>query len=297
LLLTAAACAPADEAPEATTPAQEVATAPAWEVTDLPADSMLFEERMRWAQANGLDTLGMGETIAALGRTFVGSPYVAQTLELEGPERLIVNLRELDCVTFVENMLAMARVLHAGSPTYDAFKRELVRIRYRDGTLAGYPSRLHYFSEWIANNAAKGIVRNVTLDIGGVQDAGAISFMTAHADAYRQLSDTALVEEIRRIELTLSGRERYYIPEGEIADVADNIRDGDVIAATSTLEGLDIAHTGLALWVDGKLHLMHAPLVGSVVEISEVPLAERIQRIGGQDGIMVARPAPVGSGS
>ncbi len=66
--------------------------------------------------------------------------------------------------------------------------------------------------------------------------------------------------------------------------------DGDIIAATSTVAGLDIAHTGIALWRDGRLHLLHAPLAGGVVQISEVPLAERIQRIDGQDGVMVARP-------
>jgi hypothetical protein len=72
--------------------------------------------------------------------------------------------------------------------------------------------------------------------------------------------------------------------------VAAGIRDGDVIAATSTVAGLDVAHTGLALWVDGSLHLLHAPLVGDSVEISTVPLAERILSINGQDGILVARP-------
>ena len=69
--------------------------------------------------------------------------------------------------------------------------------------------------------------------------------------------------------------------------------DGDIIAATSTVPGLDIAHTGIALWRDGRLHLLHAPLAGGVVQISEVPLAERIQRIRGQDGVMVARPTEV----
>jgi len=42
--------------------------------------------------------------------------------------------------------------------------------------------------------------------------------------------------------------------------------------------------------VDGELHLLHAPLVGDSVEISQVSLAERIQGLSGQDGIMVARP-------
>ncbi|MGH7449362.1 MAG: N-acetylmuramoyl-L-alanine amidase-like domain-containing protein [Longimicrobiales bacterium] len=269
---------------------EAAAVSPAFEVTEQPGDSIVFAETIAWARANRVDTLSTGAAMAALGRRFVGTPYTPGTLELEGDERLIVNLRELDCVTFIENMLAMARVLHAGSPDYDSFKRELVRIRYRDGVLSGYKSRLHYFSEWIADNEAKGIVDDVTLETGGVQDTGAITFMTRNVDAYRQLADTAVVAEIRSIETSLSGRERYYIPEDEIAAVARNIRDGDIIAATSTLEGLDIAHTGLALWVDGRLHLMHAPLVGSVVEISELPLAERLQRIEAQDGIMVARP-------
>ncbi|MEX1182717.1 MAG: N-acetylmuramoyl-L-alanine amidase-like domain-containing protein [Gemmatimonadota bacterium] len=263
------------------------------QVTMQPEDSVIFAERMAWAQEQRLDTLPMGETVAALGRTFVGAPYTPATLELEGPERLIVNLRELDCVTFVENMLALARVLHAGTPDFDSFKHELVRIRYRDGVLTGYPSRLHYFSEWIANNEEKGIVDDVTAELGGVPDTGDISFMTRHVEAYRQFSDTAVAAAIGVIELELSGRERFYIPENAIAGVAGGIRDGDIIAATSTLDGLDVAHTGIALRVGDELHLMHAPLVGSHVQISERPLAERLQGIEAQDGIMVARPSGV----
>src|SRR5690606_11190847 len=174
--------------------------------------------------------------------------------------------------------------LRAGTPDYGSFKNELARIRYRDGVLSGYASRLHYFSEWIADNERKGIVDDVTVEVGGVAMPGDISFMTSHRDAYRQLADSAVVDQIRTIELELSGRERHYIPEDAIAAAAPNIRNGDIIAATSTLEGLDIAHTGFALWVADRLHLMHAPLVGSVVEISEVPLADRIRRIEAQDG-------------
>lgn len=280
-----------DEQPIETTGEEAAAVSPAFEVTEQPGDSAAFEETIAWARANQVDTLSTtGEMMAAIGRTFVGTPYIPQTLELEGDERLIVNLRELDCVTYVENMLAIARVLQAGTPDYDSFKRELVRIRYRDGVLSGYASRLHYFSEWIADNEEKGIVEDVTLEIGGVRDPGDIDFMSSHAESYRQLSDSSVVDEIRTIETTLSGRERHYIPQDGVQDVAQNIRNGDIIAATSTLEGLDIAHTGLALWVDGTLHLMHAPLVGSVVEISELPLADRLIRIDAQDGIMVARP-------
>jgi hypothetical protein len=261
-----------------------------FDVTAEPMDSIIFEEKMEWAREAGLERMPIGDAIVALGRTFVGAPYVAGTLEQEGPERLVVNLRELDCVTYVETVLAMARILRAGSPDYASFKQELVRIRYRDGVLVGYPSRLHYFSEWISNNERKGIVRDVSGEVGGERRPGEIGFMTRNREAYRQLEDEEVAAEIARIETTLSGEERNYVPQRSIAAVEAGIRDGDIIAATSTLEGLDIAHTGFAIWIDNRLHLMHAPLVGTVVEISVRPLAERIQRIEAQNGVMVARP-------
>jgi hypothetical protein len=166
----------------------------------------------------------------------------------------------------------------------------LLRIRYRDGELDGYPSRLHYFSEWIANGEEKGLVRNVTRELGGIPDREPVNFMSTHTDAYPKLADPRNVEAIRKVEADVSELPRYTIPEDRIAQAAPGIRNGDIIAATSTVEGLDVAHTGIAIWLNGELHLMHAPLVGKSVEISEQPLAQRIQRITGQDGIMVARP-------
>lgn len=253
-------------------------------------DRRIFQATMERARSDRLDTLPVGAIVARLGRGFVGAPYTPNTLDPPGPERLVANLREFDCVTFVENMLAMARVVRAGTPDFDAYLAELARIRYRSGRLEGYPSRLHYFSEWIADNAAKGIVRPVTAELGGVPDAEPLGFMSAHPDAYWQLADAANVDAIRAMEARLSATPRLYIPEAAIAAAAPDIRSGDIIAATSALEGLDVAHTGIALWVDGSLHLMHAPLVGRAVEISDLPLADRILRIAGQGGIMVARP-------
>lgn len=277
-----------EEAPPAAEERQAEATPQV--VSDTPEDSVIFEQTMAWVAERGLDSLAVGELTAAIGQRFVGAPYTPGLLEVPPDEQLVVNLREFDCVTFVEQMLAMARTAYADQPTYAEFTDQLRMIRYRDGQINGYPSRLHYFSEWIANNDAKGVVENVTQGLGGREDAEQISFMTTHTDAYRQLEDTAVLTRIRQMEQRLSDVPRYFIPEAEIAEVAEQIQTGDVIAATSTREGLDIAHTGLALWVDGRLHLMHAPLVGSVVEISEVSLAERILDIDAQDGIMVARP-------
>lgn len=280
--------------------AAEAVEAPAPDPTWADADWEVFHGKVSWALAQGLDGAALGDAMAALGRTFVGTPYVPHTLEAPGPERVVVDFRGLDCVTFVENVFALglfvrqadaAALLERRGEAEARYQALLARLRYRSGALDGYGSRLHYFSEWIADGEAKGLVRDVTAALGGVEDREPVDFMSTHPEAYRQLGeDPANLEAVRAAEARLTRTGRRYLPEGRIAEVAGGIRDGDVIAATSTVKGLDVAHTGLALWVDGALHLMHAPLVGDSVEISAEPLAARILRIRGQDGIMVARP-------
>jgi hypothetical protein len=261
------------------------------DVVYTPRDVEIFQHIMARAAAERMDTLPIGEIVVRVARPFVGEPYTPQTLELEGPERVVVNLREFDCVTYVESVLALARLIRDGRSSFGEFTGELRRLRYRDGQLDGYPRRLHYCSEWIADNERLGLVRDVTAELGGRQVTEPVNFMSRNVEAYPKLVETpAFVDQIRRAEERLSGLTRYAIPQREIGAVADRIRNGDVIATTSTIHGLDIAHTGFAIWVGGRLHLMHAPLVGRSLEISERPLAERILRIDGQDGLMVARP-------
>lgn len=267
-------------------------------------DWTVFEGKVRWALEARLDTLSMGTAMAALGRTFVGTPYVANTLEAPGPERLVINFRGLDCVTFVENVFALARFVRSSDAATLLDHRQaaerrysglLVQVRYRGGRMDGYPSRLHYFSEWIADGVAKGLVDDVTRELGGVHDGEPVDFMGRHPEAYRQLGeDPNNLAAIRAVEERLAAQERWYVPQARVAAVATGIRDGDIVALTSTVAGLDVAHTGLALWVDGTLRLMHAPLVGDSVEVSAEPLAERLLRIRSQDGIMVARPVDGG---
>jgi hypothetical protein len=261
-------------------------------------DWAIFQDKVDWARSQSLDTLPIGDAMAALGQTFVGTAYVPQTLEAAGPEGLVINFRGLDCVTFVENVYALSRFVHlygaaavADRPAAEAsYASLLTELRYRGGIIDGYPSRLHYFTDWIADNALRGAIRDITPELGGEWDEERIDFMSTHTDAYRQLSDPANVAAVRGAETGLNTIGRAFVPEDGIEAIAQRIRDGDIIAATSTVAGLDVAHTGLALWVDGTLRLMHAPLVGDSVQISEITLAERVQGIGGQDGIIVARP-------
>ncbi len=286
-------------------PLTEEEEAAALEAHETERDWAIARGTVEWAKGQGLGALPTGELAALIAATFVGAPYEPGTLELPGEERLVINLRTFDCVTLVEHALVLARMAalsqeewageHTGLDPEEAFRerfrQELAGLRYRNGVADGYLSRLHYFTEWLDRGIDAGEFTEVTGELGGVVDDRPIHFMSSNPHAYRQLDeDPALVDEIRRIEERLSQRERLFIPEDRIHEVAGGIQNGDIIAAVSGVDGLDIAHTGFALWHDDRLHLLHAPLVGDSVEVSARPLADRIQRNSGQVGIRVVRP-------
>jgi hypothetical protein len=111
------------------------------------SDQATFNQIMRRAEELVLVDEPLGEVVGSIGRMFLETPYVAHTLEVEGPERLVVHLGGLDCLTFVESTLALARCVRRGRTTMDDFRAELQQLRYRDGRIDGYPSRLHYFTD------------------------------------------------------------------------------------------------------------------------------------------------------
>ncbi|OGV04697.1 MAG: hypothetical protein A3J84_04240 [Ignavibacteria bacterium RIFOXYA2_FULL_37_17] len=230
--------------------------------------------------------------IIEIGKSFIGTDYAANTLEKGGEENLVINLTGLDCYTFLETSLVFARCIKKGKTTFEDYKKELTNIRYRDGKLKEYPSRLHYFSDWIFDMNKRRIGKDITKEIGGKRYVKKINFMSTHIDSYKQLKENQkFVKEITKFERQISTREYFYIPQDEIVLVEDKIQNGDIIGITTNIEGLDIAHTGIAIRMDdGRIHLMHAPNVGYKVQIAGKPLADYIKGNKKQTGIMVLRP-------
>jgi len=251
-------------------------------------DKAIFE-----ALASGLkdepDT-AMGPTMIRVGRAFLGTPYVAQTLEQGPDERVVVNLRGLDCTTYVENVLVLSRLAKEGKITWGRYVDGLEEVRYRDGKLDGYPSRLHYFTEWIRDNEEKGLVRDVTEEIYGVTFYKEINFMGTHRDLYPFLASDANYKQMRQVEAGLSHKPICVLPQAEVAARESLLQDGDILALATDIEGLDVTHTGIAIRLeDGRVHLLHASTVGEVV-ISEQPLADYLKGIKRNTGIIVVRP-------
>ena len=234
-------------------------------------------------------SLPMDELIVKVAMQFLGTPYVAGTLEQE-PERLTVNLRETDCILFVEMCLALALTAKDETPSFDAYTDRLAALRYRDGVVDGYTSRLHYTSEWIAQGERQGFFTEVTRDCGGSPLPQKFSFMSTHPSSYKQLSNSpANVAKIRSVEQDLQVCDYWYIPKASLAACARNIRSGDIIAFTSTVAGLDIAHIGIALRQGDTLTFIHASTSADKVIINPTPLTQYISGVKSQSGVRVIR--------
>ncbi|HZH71671.1 MAG TPA: N-acetylmuramoyl-L-alanine amidase-like domain-containing protein [Mariniphaga sp.] len=233
----------------------------------------------------------INEVVAEIGKSFLETDYVAHALESGGEEKLVINLTGLDCTTFLENALVFSRLIKKRKTTFDDYLKELTFIRYRDGIIDEYPSRLHYFSDWIYNNQQKGIIKDVTKELGGRTLNFQIDFMTAHAEAYMNLKNNPhFIPLIAEQEKEISSRTYYYIPEREIDAIDNKIMNGDLIAFTTNIKGLDISHVGIAVkGTDGKTHLLHAPQVGSKVEITKLPLSDYVKSVKKHTGIIVLR--------
>ncbi|MDP2304009.1 MAG: DUF1460 domain-containing protein [Ignavibacteria bacterium] len=239
-----------------------------------------------------LENLKIGDLVAEVGKTFLNTDYVAHTLETKGDEELVINLTGLDCTTFLETAVTFARSIKKQKFTFEDYKNELTYIRYRDGIIDGYPSRLHYFSDWIFSNTKKGIVKDVTKEIGGKAIKFNVGFMSKNPDSYQMLkSNPVYIPVISSQEKEINKREYFYIPKSGVNNFESKIQNGDLIAISTNLKGLDISHVGIAVKMsDGEIHFMHAPIVGSKVQITETTLHEYLSKIKKHTGIIVLRP-------
>ncbi len=229
------------------------------------------------------------ETALAIAQSFVGQPYESHTLE-ESPERLICNLTNFDCYTFVESVLALTEARY-GSKKYSDYQQIVQKLRYRNGQIDGYASRLHYFSEWIAQAQKNNFVRDITTKISDNEPfSPTIDFMTKHRKLYAQLSDDAVFEAIGESERRLSKSKKYYLPKNKIDD--SFINDGDIIGITSNTSGLDFNHEGFAIKQHGQVYLLHASSDLKQVVVSKEPLIVYLQKVKKHSGIVVLRLVP-----
>lgn len=228
------------------------------------------------------------------GKEFIGTPYKAKTLEINPTEQLVVNLRAMDCTTFVETVSALTLTTREGSTSFADFKKNLQRIRYHLGQIDGYASRNHYFQWWIESNAQMGLVQEIRPTANALPMTLHLNYMSRHVNAYPMVKDDHAAQRlISEHEKTSSNHTVYYLPKSEVGKDAKTlgfIESGDILVITTSKEGLDCSHLGIAVWGrDGKLHLLNASQIRKKVVVEPLTLFDYMHQHPTQTGIRIVR--------
>jgi hypothetical protein len=244
----------------------------------------LFQKRMELPLGGG----SLSGMVQRMARTFLGTPYVASTLEGNPKEELVCRLDAFDCTTLVENVVALA-VAKQKNLDFTGYRQELTQLRYRNGEVDGYASRLHYFVDWLYENQKRERLTDITAKLGGVAFSKNIHFMSAHPDLYPALESEDQWEKIKEVESEINGRKYHYIPKYAISKIEPLLHDGDIVGITSSLDGLDCNHQGIITKIGNRAYLLHASTTANKVVLSTQPLAEYVASVKKHTGIMVAR--------
>ena len=232
--------------------------------------------------------------IIALAREIKGVPYVAKTLENDSIENLVINTRQLDCTTYVENVLALYLCIKNQKLTFSDYCSFLKNIRYVGGKVS-YPTRQHYFTEWIDENTKDGYVEEIQSPNPPftAKQLLKINFMSTHTQFYPMLKNNPeLVKPIAKMESRLSGNIYRFIPKASIANTQlfrSTIHDGDIIAIVTSKGGLDTSHIGIAVWHKDGLHMLNASQIHKKVVEEPMTLYQYMQKHPSQTGIRIVR--------
>jgi hypothetical protein len=258
-----------------------------------------FNRLIAKAKAGNWKALPIGERTAAVGQALVGTRYKHFTLEIDNRiESPSANFQGMDCWTFFEIALSFARMLNEPESNWtpERLLHYIEMDRYRGGECTGdYLSRLHYLEDWLYDNNRRGLVEDLTRDLGGRSVPHSAREMSAGWRHYRYLAaNRSLLGPLARMEANVSSRPLYEIAKSQVARIEPKLRSGDIIGIISRDRGglRSTAHVGLVLRTsDGVLHFMHASSpsnYGRVVVDSE--LSKYLYRYGSDSGILVARP-------
>ena len=227
----------------------------------------------------------------SVASSFIDKPYVAGTLDIDSiNENLIVNLDSVDCTTFLEYVTASLISERIPSESDSAYLSALLKIRYKNGVINEYPSRLHYFSSWIDDNQKKGIIKEVTESFIYEDFNKKINFMSSNPQLYSQLrNNKKFIDQLRNEENYINGLNIKYIPKNKIASQLDKFKEGDLIAITTSVKGLDISHVGFIHIINNVPYLMHASSGKKKVVITSENIYEYLKKNKSQTGIRVLR--------
>lgn len=249
-------------------------------------------ERENWRK------LPLSERTIRVARELVGTPYVNYTLEVDDRiESPVVNLLAMDCWTYYENSLAIARMLtYKPAPYKPVDMLHMVELeRYRNGVCTGgYLSRMHHLEEVFHDNQRRGYAENITARIpGAVRLRREIREMTVQWKSYRYLrSNPALIEPMGKIEAQVSRLPVHHIPKEKVRAAEAYLQNGDICAITTHWQTGYTSHVGLIVKLKGRAYFTHATSDRDKgrMTIIDRPITDYLNGNSKHAGIIICRP-------
>jgi hypothetical protein len=226
-----------------------------------------LERLLRTASHIGND----GERIQFLSGHLLGTGYADSTLvgNHKTREIFVINLEQIDCMTFVEYIEAM-RV----SSSFPEFIGNMKKVRYKSGVV-DFHARNHFFTDWKEFNA--NLIEDVTERVGG---RGTVHI---HKRLNEKEDGTCFLPAIQPVI-----REIIYMPSESVdSEVINNLMTGDYIGIFSHLQGLDVSHAGIMVRQEGFAYFRHASSHPEQMRVIDQDFRDYIA---GTPGIVVFRP-------
>jgi hypothetical protein len=249
-------------------------------------------ERENWRN------LPIGQRTIRIARELVGTPYTNYSLEIDDRiESPSVNLIGMDCWTYYENSLAIARMLRYKPGPYKPLDMlHMIEVeRYRNGICTGnYLSRMHHLEEVFYDNQRRGIATNITPRIpGAVRLQRNIQEMTVQWKAYRYLKNNpSLIEPMGKLEAQVSRLPVYHVPRSQVKAAEKFLQDGDICAITTNDKSGYTSHVGMIIRIKDRAYFTHATSDRDKgrMTIIDRPIADYVNGASKHSGIIVCRP-------
>lgn len=244
-------------------------------LTDVAPGSAAKIEKMLKAAA---DAGGRARARMVAASSVLEGSVFARTSQLDADlQPMRVNLDTLDNLELIEYSLAAARASMQPQAGVRDFLDELMNVRYRRGDNNGFPARLRYMSDWIADNSYRGNVRELTFDLpGNTSTARTLDHITRHRDEYPALADSTVFERMQSLEMGYRLHKFPYMKKESASkkQVTELLADGDILVVVPRSSDIDSSDMGIGRLVDGKLFLFHGDEESGRIGLDPVPFAE-----------------------
>jgi hypothetical protein len=190
---------------------------------------------------------------------FVHRPYTTQRYVC-GEGCTLLNTQQLDCVTLVQYVLALAAARARTQPQQTdtalltQYITQLNRIRYQRADNCVWDNRYFYFTHALRALCAQGLLQEVSASLGTPQ-ATPLSYVSRHPGQFGRIRNAA---RLRQVEDSLSVIPQSVIALGQWQRYLPFAQTGDVIVFTTRVPGLDVTHCGFVHRQGDVLYITHA---------------------------------------